>query len=379
MTAAVASLIATGHVMAGKESVPPKPSPETAETEQSEQPLVQIALLLDTSNSMDGMINQAKSQLWSVINRFASARHNGRSARIQVSIYQYGSPYLGADNGYVRQILPLTTDLDKVSEELFALNTNGGDEYCGWVIKKSTDELAWSPDTSDYKAIFIAGNEPFDQGKVNYKKSCKSAVEKGIIVNTIHCQGGSERHWRDGAQLADGSFFSINADKAVVQIHTPFDTELARLNEELNATYIAYGKDGSKYAERQMKVDSLNSAAGFSTSSQRIKAKAGRHYSNVAWDLVDATENKAVDLEDLPEEDLPEEMKKLDKEGRAQYVAEKSEARSKIQEKIKSTSAQREKYLAEELRKQSSDDDSFGSAVLEAIEKQAEKTGFKFD
>ena len=31
---------------------------------------IQIALLLDTSNSMDGLIDQAKSQLWSVVNEF---------------------------------------------------------------------------------------------------------------------------------------------------------------------------------------------------------------------------------------------------------------------------------------------------------------------
>jgi hypothetical protein len=29
---------------------------------------VQIALLLDTSNSMDGLIDQARSQLWRVVN-----------------------------------------------------------------------------------------------------------------------------------------------------------------------------------------------------------------------------------------------------------------------------------------------------------------------
>ena len=32
---------------------------------------VKIALLLDTSNSMDGLIDQAKSQLWDIVNKFA--------------------------------------------------------------------------------------------------------------------------------------------------------------------------------------------------------------------------------------------------------------------------------------------------------------------
>ncbi len=35
---------------------------------------VKIALLLDTSNSMDGLINQAKSQLWDIVNKFTHAK-----------------------------------------------------------------------------------------------------------------------------------------------------------------------------------------------------------------------------------------------------------------------------------------------------------------
>jgi len=58
-------------------------------------------------------------------------------------------------------VLPLTTDLDKVSEQLFALTTRGGQEYCGMVIQHAADGLAWTPSASDLKAIFIAGNEPF--------------------------------------------------------------------------------------------------------------------------------------------------------------------------------------------------------------------------
>jgi hypothetical protein len=41
------------------------------------QPVVQIALLLDTSSSMDGLIAQAKSQLWKIVNEFINAKQNG--------------------------------------------------------------------------------------------------------------------------------------------------------------------------------------------------------------------------------------------------------------------------------------------------------------
>src|SRR5436190_7812027 len=153
----------------------------------ADQPLVQLAILLDTSNSMDGLIAQAKTQLWNIVNEFATAKQDGKAPRVQVALYEYGNNGLDQAKGWVRQVTPLTDDLDKLSEQLFSLKTNGGEEYCGWVIRDATAQLAWDSSPKTYKAIFIAGNEPFTQGPVSYVESCKGAIAKGIIVNTIHC------------------------------------------------------------------------------------------------------------------------------------------------------------------------------------------------
>jgi hypothetical protein len=56
----------------GRRDRPPV-NPPAAETGHK----VQIDLLLDTSNSMDGLIDQAKSQLWKVVNTFIDARRDG--------------------------------------------------------------------------------------------------------------------------------------------------------------------------------------------------------------------------------------------------------------------------------------------------------------
>ena len=220
------------------------PSRTPAETPKSSpSPTVQIALLLDTSNSMDGLIAQAKTQLWNVVNEFVKAKKNGRTPVIQVALVEYGKLTLSANEGYVRMILPLTDDLDKVSEELFALRTNGGEEYCGWVIREAVNKLEWSKTGDVYKAIFIAGNEPFTQGPVDFHASCRSAIERGIVVNTIFCgpnATGGTTGWRDGAVLADGSYMSIDQNQKVVEIPTPHDAEIARLGVDLNKT--PYGK-----------------------------------------------------------------------------------------------------------------------------------------
>src|SRR3954464_5433417 len=146
-----ASLAADADLSISCSIAPPAQAKAAAD---SGEPLVQLAILLDTSNSMDGLIEQTKGQLWKIVNQFINARQGGKRPQVQVALYEYGKSTLSAHNGYIRQIQPLTTDLDKISEELFALKTNGGDEYCGWVIREAVNQLAWSKGPNDLKVIF---------------------------------------------------------------------------------------------------------------------------------------------------------------------------------------------------------------------------------
>ena len=99
------------------------------------EPVAQIAILLDTSSSMDGLIHQARTQVWRIVNELGRASYKGQRPQVQVALYEYGKSTLAREQGYVRCIAPFTTDLDRLSENLFALRTCGGEEYCGWVIR----------------------------------------------------------------------------------------------------------------------------------------------------------------------------------------------------------------------------------------------------
>ncbi|MEK7483916.1 MAG: hypothetical protein AABZ60_06265, partial [Planctomycetota bacterium] len=46
----------------------------TDETQSIQKPLIQMVILLDTSGSMDGLIEQAKTQLWKIVNEFIAAK-----------------------------------------------------------------------------------------------------------------------------------------------------------------------------------------------------------------------------------------------------------------------------------------------------------------
>lgn len=374
---AAVTVVAHVNFAVAKEPVTETPVKETR------KPLVQIAILLDTSGSMEGLIEQAKSQLWKICNEFIKARQDGAAPEVQVALYEYGKSSLSLASGWIRQIQPLTTDLDKISEELFALRTNGGDEYCGWVIKCAVDELAWSPAADVYKAIFIAGNEPFTQGKVNYAEACKAAITRGIIVNTIHCgpeTEGVNTKWKHGADLADGKYLVIDQNRAVVSIEAPQDKEIAKLGVELTKTYLAYGVAGKVSASRQVAQDAnvaaLAPASGAAV--QRSVAKASANYQNSAWDLVDAAKDKNFEISKLKSEELPAAMQKMDAGERKAHIERNTQERAELQARIKQLNGEREQYVAQRL-KEVTGTNTLDAVVISAVREQSAKRNFKFE
>lgn len=347
---------------------------------KKEKPLVQMAILLDTSGSMEGLIEQAKTQLWKIVNEMALARKKGVSPRLEVALYEYGKSSLPASEGYMRMIVPLSVDLDRISEELFKLKTNGGSEYCGQVIRDAVADLQWNKSNDHLKVIFIAGNEPFTQGSIDYVNSCKNAISNSIIVNTIFCgnyKQGIRTKWKHGADLADGKYMNIDHNMKVVHIPAPQDDEIIALGKKLNATYIAFGRKRAKYKARQQAQDSNAAGAGKGAMVQRQMAKSSVQYNNAAWDLVDAEKEGKVKVEELEEDMLPEEMKKMDKKQRKEYVQKKNKERQLLQKKIAELRKSRDKFVAEK-RKKMAGDQSLDSAIINAIKEQAKKKKYKF-
>jgi hypothetical protein len=345
------------------------------------KPLVQMAILLDTSGSMEGLIEQAKTQLWKIVNEMALAKQQGVSPRLEVGLYEYGKSSIPASEGYLRMIVPMSEDLDRISEELFKLRTNGGSEYCGMVIQSAVKELTWSKSNDHLKVIFIAGNEPFTQGSVNYKTACKEAITNGIIVNTIFCgnyQTGIRTFWKDGADLADGKYMNIDQNQKIAHVSAPQDKKIVELGKKLNQTYLAYGKKGYLMKERQKAQDANAAGVSESVMAQRSATKAAPQYKNVGWDLVDAEKEGKVKVEEMDEAELPAEMKKMSKKERKEYVEKKKKERETIQKKIKTLKKDRDKYVAEQRKKQAGEQ-TLDEAIIQTIRDQAEKKNYKFE
>ena len=353
-------------------------------TEKKPEPRVQIALLLDTSGSMEGLIDQARGQLWKIVNELALAKKNASPTLFEVALYEYGKSSISADEGHIRQLVPLTSDLDQVSESLFSLETNGGDEYCGEVIGKATTGLAWSKSQHDYKAIFIAGNEPFTQGKIDYRKTCAAAIAQGIIVNTIFCGPGPqgiETGWQNGAELADGSYSSIDHNQKMERIVAPQDQQILALGQQLNKTYKGYGREGRRSKERQMAQDGAAMAMAEEVAVERTLAKASKAYKTSSWDIVSAAESGDADVASMKAEQLPKEMRDMAPAEREKYVAEKAKERKEIKAKLDKLRKERKKYVAEQAQKkakaQAASRDTLDEAMIKAIRGQLKARSFE--
>ena len=355
-------------------------SESTKESNKVANKRIFLALLLDTSNSMDGLIDQAKSQLWNIVNELAEAKYNDQPVDLSISLYEYGNDALSITSGYIRQVSRFTTDLDEISSELFALDTNGGSEFCGTVIKHSLDNLDWGNDPEELKLVFIAGNEPFNQGTIDYKEQCLRARDKGIEINTIFCGNydeGKNTEWKNGADLANGEYLNIDMDQKTVYVETPYDKDIEKLNNDLNDTYLAYGSIGKARKEQQLQQDSNAQFYGTSNKVSRAISKSSHVYKNVQWDLVDAINEDAVDLEKVKEDELPEEMQSMTIAERKTYVEEKSVARGNIQKQIQELAGKRQAFI-KDYNDKLSIDNPLEEVILGSVRKAAKRKFYKF-
>ncbi len=343
---------------------------------------IMLALLLDTSNSMDGLIDQAKSQLWKIVNELSAAKcGDGTQPSIKIALYEYGNDGLPASEGYIRQVSPLSEDLDVISEKLFSLSTNGGNEFCGQVIKTSLNQLAWSASNADLKMIFIAGNEPFTQGGVSYQLACSAAKEKGVVVNTIFCgdfNEGIQTNWKSGADLTGGTFMSIEQNSKTVYVPTPYDDQIAALNDRLNTTYVYYGSTGSYKKEQQIVQDNNASSYGQANKAERAISKSSHVYKNSSWDLVDAAKDNDKVITETKTDDLPKEMRSMTIDQRKVYVKQKADERSKIQAEIQSLNKQRQEFITKNTP-QDSKDVMLDASMIKAIKVKGNAKNLKWE
>jgi len=372
LSLAVALLVPPSGVAADERASWPRPAPSPAAPRA-----IDLALCLDTSGSMQGLIDAARRKLWEVVNTLGTAKPQ---PALRVALLTYGSSGSEAD-GYVVVQTPFTTDLDLVSEKLFALGTNGGTEYVGRVVKHAVEGLTWGGEGA-VKILFVAGNESADQDRAApFRQVVTKAAGLGVRVNAIYCGNPDDPDaggWREVAAVGGGRWASIDHDRGLVAVASPYDKDLEDLSKRLNGTYLAYGGRAAEGKARQTAQDA-NAASAPAAGAERAASKASRLYDNSAWDLVDRSRQPGFELAKVPEAELPEEMRKMTVEQRAAHLETKRKEREAIQAQVKDLDAKRRAFVAGEIAKLGLDDSKALDRVLrETIEEQAGAAGFDF-
>ena len=338
-------------------------------------PAIDIVFCIDCSGSMGGVIESAKQKVWAIVNEVARAKP---TPTLRIGLLGYGQ----ADRAF--RTTELSSDLDEVYENLMAFDANfGGDEWVGLMIHKAANEMTWSDGDQVLKVIYVVGNETAQQGTVDYKTSAPEAIAKGIMVNAIYCgnEGTDVRTtWQEVARLADGQYLEIDPSGGTILVATPYDDQLAQLNQQLNETYLGYGRQREAGAAAQSAQDSAAATLGTAVVAERAVAKSTVLYSNARWDLVDAVAQPDFKLAEIEAEDLPDEMRSMTPEQRLAHIEQKAQQRKQVQAEIQELAAKREAFVREETEKQGlQTDQAFDNAVRNSLRQQAEQKGFSFE
>jgi hypothetical protein len=344
---------------------------------------IDVVLCLDVSSSMDDLILSAKAKLWDLVNELGAVKP---TPRLRVGLYSYGSRDYDAKRGFVRKEVDLTTDLDTVYKQLNGLRIagRGSDELVARVCRDALAEQKWSAEKKALKLIFVCGNEPADQDKeVTLEAVARAAIEKDVIINTIHCKWGSanageELGWRNLALKAEGRFSQIDMKRGTIVLATPQDRKLEELGRKLNTTYVAYGLKEVREAKTALQADQDGTAERLRAGASRAITKATVFYRNSDWCLVDRLkEDPKFDVTKVPEAELTDELKKMKPAERVAHVKKKLAERESIQKEIAELSKQRSVFLEQAAKKDAgAREKAFDDAVRAALRDQAKKKGF---
>jgi hypothetical protein len=346
------SLLALPFGQVSLAQFPGEPGPY-APPPQANSQKVQLALILDTSGSMKELLEQAKGELWYMVNEVMDAYEGYAPPQLEIALLEYGQRRAGKRQDFVRIVVPFTTDLDWVGQALFDMRKGGRKEFTGVALQTAQQRLRWSPRSEDLKFIFIAGNERFEQGPVSARVAIQRAVSEGISIHTIFAgeyRKGMNLGWKAAADWGQGEYFALEDGTAPRVPYYPSNYgELASLNRRLYETYLPYGPYGTRYWDRYCMLDDYAWRYGYGAFYWRLRTKTYHTYCNPRWDLVDAIRCGYVSWEDIPRDQLPREVRDLEPDARNAYLKDLQERRQTLLTEIRGFDHQAD--LGKELQK----------------------------
>lgn len=280
---------------------------------------IQLCLIIDVSGSMDGLLYQAQTQVWSLLDYAQSFTKKKRKTVVEVALITVGNGAMFEGQDYMDLVSPFTADRDSLADRLFLLKIEGSIERYGTAIDLALNRLEWDEE-SEFKSIIVLGNESFDQGDISYQEMCREAAEKNIIINAIFCgekQKGIEENWQHVAELGKGRYAHID-QKSQANLATPFDRQIFRL---YNNYLLSYGDSSLVKAGKKLKGDKISSA-------YRDMLLYRLDQKQQEKDIIDRFEESDWNIDQIAPEHIPQELLQLGDRGMKEYLVRKAQERN---------------------------------------------------
>jgi len=377
---AINALIIVGSTTIASARVKEHPEVKSTDT----RPSVEVCFVLDTTGSMGGLIAGAKEKIWSIANDLTNA---DPAPRLKIGLIAY------RDRGddYITKDFALTDDLDSVYENLMGFQAAGGGdgpESVNQALDDAVNNITWSAGRDTLKIIFLVGDFPphMDyKDDIKYPETCKAAVRRGIIVNTVQCGNHSPTTsvWKKIAYLSEGSFAAIEQGGGMAAIATPVDARIAELTREINTTVIAFGNEKDQSIARQ-KLSFASGSGGSVAATAARQAYFSKNLKGKAIsgdeDLVSEVAEGNVTLDEVQTESLPEQYRKLSKSELAATVKEQQDKRKKLQSRMTKLVSERNAWLKKAMEKRKADnkDNGFDAKIRRAVKEQGGKKGIQY-
>ena len=366
-------------------SAPIPVEPVTAEhTIPDGTPKIEVVFVLDTTGSMGGLIDAAKEKIWSIASTMSSAQP---APEIKMGLVAYRD----RGDAYVTRVIDLSDDLDSMYATLMDFQADGGGdgpESVNEALHDAINDISWSQDPDSYQVVFLVGDAPphMDyQDDVKYPVTLAEANRRGIVVNTIRCGNdpNTENAWQLIAAATQGNYFTVGQAGSAIAMTTPFDAALAKLSAELDDTRLFYGTVEEKVvtAKKVEATDELHERASESAKARRAAfnlTKAGKANQFGDRDLVAGVVSGDVELDAVPEAELPAAMQSMAPEAREGYVKEKQARRDELTRQMKDLADQRAAYLAAKVGESEDKEESLDHKLFDTVREQAAKKGMSY-
>lgn len=329
---------------------------------------VEVVFCVDTTGSMTGLIDAAKSKIWAICNQML----NGRPMpMLKVGLVAF------RDKGdeYVTKVYDLRDDLDEVYADVQTfVATGGGDtpEAVNQALDDAVNKISWSRDRNTIKILYLVGDAPPHMDytdDVKYPTTCALAAKRGILINAIQCGNDADctRHWKDICERGKGAYVAIPQNGGTKATPTPFDRRLAEINAELARGTVVFGDPTKRVADlkKAKAVESLS--AEIAADRVGYLAKVGRV---ARYDLLEAMQSGKFTLASIPSQQLPDELQKMTPKDRAEYLAKLADKRAKLLAEARELDRQRATHLMKEMEKNK---ESFDAQVLLLLRKQTSR------